>query len=74
MRPAVAALLYTAPRRLRDGVRVDHFVHHDGPGVDLFGKPFPAVDVAGEDARRQTVNTVVRQTNGFLIGLESHDR
>ena len=39
---AVAAVLYAAPGRLRDAVRVDDFIDHHRSGFDALGQPPPA--------------------------------
>src|SRR5713226_7600109 len=74
MRVAKAALFDSAPRGLRDGVRVKNFVNRDRAGVDALGKTLSARDVAGPDARGQAVDAVIRQPHCFVISLENHDR
>src|SRR5437870_13744962 len=74
VRAAKAALFDAAPWRLRDGVRVKNFVNRDRAGVDALGYTLSARDVAGPDARGQTVDAVIRQPHCFVISLENHDR
>src|ERR1700687_3557094 len=73
MGPAKATLLHTSPRRLSQCVRVDDFVNHYGARLDSLGEAFTARDVFGPDARGQTVDTVIRQSQGLLVGFENHD-
>src|SRR5258708_19180716 len=73
VRPAKAALLDSAPRRLRNGVRVENFVDCNRAGVDALGQTLSARDVAGPDARSQTIDAVIRQPHRFVISLERHN-
>src|SRR5205823_13834528 len=73
MRPAESALLHAAPGGLRDSMTVESLVYHDRPRVDALGDSLSAREVAGPDARRQTINAVVGQVNRVIIRLECHD-
>ena len=54
MSAAVAALLDSAPGRLRDAVGVDHFVDHHRSRFDALSQALPARNVFGPDAGSQT--------------------
>ena len=48
MRAAETAVLYAAPGRLRDGVRVENFIDSNRPGVNPFGWFDNSLNNAGE--------------------------
>ena len=55
------------------GAAGEVLVDHDVSGLDVVRKAKCAVDVAGEDSRRQTVVGVVCRPQGFLLVAEGQD-
>src|SRR5688500_17269883 len=72
VRAPQTALLDAAPRRLRDAVRVEHFVDHDGARLDAARDAPAAAEVARPDARRQPELAVVGEPDGLLLVAEGH--
>src|SRR2546429_8067377 len=70
---AIATLLYPAPGRLRQGVSVYDFVNHYGARLNSRSQSLAPRNVSGPHTRRQSIDAIVRQRNGFLICLECHD-
>src|SRR6267142_1344888 len=74
MGSAVAAVFDATPGSLRDAMRVNDLVDHYSSGLNAFrNSPSPG-DVLCPDTCGQTIDTVICQLYGFVIGAKGHHR
>ena len=74
MGPAVAAVFDATPRCLRDAMRVHHLIDHHCSSFNAFGQRAAAGDVLCPNACGQTIDAVVGELDGFVVGSKGHHR